>query len=128
MADPRIRRLMAERYGITDPELIVFDPWSLHGTPDDFKGRRIMQARGGSMSQSGLGAVVPMHVLMRSVCVCVFWGAASSGCRSMEERGRVACGRRNAAMAVTVFAPSKRPACPFAPPAGIPLCTRLPGG
>ncbi|WIA35530.1 hypothetical protein OEZ86_003956 [Tetradesmus obliquus] len=43
MADPRIRQLLAERYGITDPDLVVFDPWSLHGTPEQYKGRRLMQ-------------------------------------------------------------------------------------
>lgn len=43
MADPSIRQLLRERYGITDPDLIVFDPWSLHGTPEGFKGRRLMQ-------------------------------------------------------------------------------------
>lgn len=40
---PPSSQLLAERYGITDPELVVFDPWSLHGTPDEFKGRRLMQ-------------------------------------------------------------------------------------
>ena len=42
-ADAGIRTLVAERYGITDPALIVFDPWTLHGTPAGFKGRRLMQ-------------------------------------------------------------------------------------
>eukprot|EP00775_Hariotina_reticulata_P002821 gene2821-3114_t len=37
MADPRIRNLLRDRYGITDPDLIVFDAWSLHGTPEDYK-------------------------------------------------------------------------------------------
>lgn len=45
MSDPRIRQLLAERYGITDPDLIVFDPWSLHGTPEKYKGRRLMQVQ-----------------------------------------------------------------------------------
>jgi primary-amine oxidase len=45
MADPRIRQLLASRYGITDPDLVVFDPWSLHGTPEQYKGRRLMQVR-----------------------------------------------------------------------------------
>ncbi|KAF6251268.1 copper amine oxidase [Scenedesmus sp. NREL 46B-D3] len=43
MADPRIRQLLASRYAITDPDLVVFDPWSLHGTPEQYKGRRLMQ-------------------------------------------------------------------------------------
>lgn len=43
MADTRIQQLLSERYGITDPELIVFDPWSLNGTPEEYKGRRLMQ-------------------------------------------------------------------------------------
>eukprot|EP00879_Flechtneria_rotunda_P011264 GHRR01011766.1.p1 GENE.GHRR01011766.1~~GHRR01011766.1.p1 ORF type:complete len:590 (+),score=170.84 GHRR01011766.1:1269-3038(+) len=43
MADSRIRRLLHERYGITDPDLVVFDPWSLHGTPKGYEGRRLMQ-------------------------------------------------------------------------------------
>jgi Cu2+-containing amine oxidase len=43
MSDPRIRTLLRERYGITDPDLIVFDAWSLHGTPEEYKGRRLMQ-------------------------------------------------------------------------------------
>lgn len=51
MADPRIRQLLAERYGITDPDLVVFDPWSLHGTPEQYKGRRLMQVRGGVRAQ-----------------------------------------------------------------------------
>lgn len=45
MADPQIRQLCSERYGITDPNLIVFDPWTLHGTPAGFEGRRLMQVR-----------------------------------------------------------------------------------
>lgn len=36
-------QLLSERYGISDPELIVFDPWSLNGTPEEYKGRRLMQ-------------------------------------------------------------------------------------
>jgi hypothetical protein len=36
-------QLLAERYGLTDPALIVFDPWSLNGTPEEYKGRRLMQ-------------------------------------------------------------------------------------
>lgn len=43
MADTRIQQLLAERYGVTDPALVVFDPWSLNGTPEEFKGRRLMQ-------------------------------------------------------------------------------------
>lgn len=43
MSDPRIRQLLIDRYGIIDPDLIVFDPWSLHGTPEEYKGRRLMQ-------------------------------------------------------------------------------------
>lgn len=35
--------MVAERYGITDPKLIVFDPWTLHGTPEGYEGRRLMQ-------------------------------------------------------------------------------------
>jgi Cu2+-containing amine oxidase len=35
--------LVRDRYGITDPALIVFDPWTLHGTPAGFEGRRLMQ-------------------------------------------------------------------------------------
>jgi len=42
----QVRTLLHERYGITDPELIVFDPWSLHGTPEEYKGRRLMQVSG----------------------------------------------------------------------------------
>lgn len=43
MADPRIRQLLRERYDISDPDLIVFDPWTLHGTPEGYEGRRLMQ-------------------------------------------------------------------------------------
>lgn len=43
---PCVLQLLSERYGITDPELIVFDPWSLNGTPEEYKGRRLMQVRG----------------------------------------------------------------------------------
>jgi Cu2+-containing amine oxidase len=35
--------MVAERYGITDPNLIIFDPWTLHGTPPGYEGRRLMQ-------------------------------------------------------------------------------------
>lgn len=45
MADPRIRQLLRERYDISDPDLIVFDPWTLHGTPEGYEGRRLMQVR-----------------------------------------------------------------------------------
>jgi hypothetical protein len=47
MADPRIRQLLRERYDISDPDLIVFDPWTLHGTPEGYEGRRLMQVRVG---------------------------------------------------------------------------------
>jgi len=43
MSDSRIRQLLLERYGVSDPDLIVFDPWSLHGTPEGYEGRRLMQ-------------------------------------------------------------------------------------
>lgn len=43
LADAGVMRAVAERYGITDPALIVFDPWTLHGTPEGYKGRRLMQ-------------------------------------------------------------------------------------
>jgi hypothetical protein len=29
-ADPEVRRLLQERYGITDLSLVRFDPWSIH--------------------------------------------------------------------------------------------------
>ena len=45
MSDSRIRQLLLERYGVSDPDLIVFDPWSLHGTPEGYEGRRLMQVR-----------------------------------------------------------------------------------
>jgi primary-amine oxidase len=35
--------MVRDRYGITDPRLIVFDPWTLHGTPAGLEGRRLMQ-------------------------------------------------------------------------------------
>jgi primary-amine oxidase len=53
MADPRIRQLLATRYGITDPDLMVFDPWSLHGTPEQYKGRRLMQVGGRGAAAAG---------------------------------------------------------------------------
>jgi primary-amine oxidase len=43
LADPGVRQLLKERYGVEDLSLVVFDPWTLHGTPDHLKGRRLMQ-------------------------------------------------------------------------------------
>ncbi|KAI8475788.1 MAG: copper amine oxidase [Monoraphidium minutum] len=43
LKDKRVMAMVAERYGITDPALIVFDPWTLHGTPAGYEGRRLMQ-------------------------------------------------------------------------------------
>lgn len=36
--------MLRERYGITDKKTLVFDAWTLHGTPQGFEGRRLMQA------------------------------------------------------------------------------------
>lgn len=76
--DPAIcPQLLAERYGITDPELIVFDPWSLNGTPEEYKGRRLMQVgQTGSLGAAGV----------RLPCVCAgvrgaprwFWGSSTA--------------------------------------------------
>ena len=54
MSDARIRALLRERYNITDPDLIVFDPWTLHGTPEGYEGRRLMQVGAGGSSGGGL--------------------------------------------------------------------------
>jgi primary-amine oxidase len=43
LADERVMAMVAERYGITDRSLIVFDPWTFHGTPPGYEGRRLMQ-------------------------------------------------------------------------------------
>jgi primary-amine oxidase len=32
-ADEEVRRLLQERYGITDMSLVAFDPWSIHASP-----------------------------------------------------------------------------------------------
>ncbi len=32
-ADPEVKVLLAERYGHTDMELLVCDPWSIHACP-----------------------------------------------------------------------------------------------
>ncbi len=39
----QVMAMVEERYGITDTSLIVFDPWTLHGTPAGMEGRRLMQ-------------------------------------------------------------------------------------
>ena len=43
LADPGVRALLRDRYAIDDLSLVVFDPWTMHGTPDHLKGRRLMQ-------------------------------------------------------------------------------------
>lgn len=32
-ADPEVRRLLQERYGVTDLDLVCCDPWSVHASP-----------------------------------------------------------------------------------------------
>lgn len=41
-ADPEVRRLLAERYGITDMALLCADPWSIHALPEG-KELRVIQ-------------------------------------------------------------------------------------
>lgn len=72
MSDPRIRRLLAERYGITDPDLVVFDPWSLHGTPEEYKGRRLMQVT----RRHTMGVALTRQTEAR----CSSWFASGSFC------------------------------------------------
>lgn len=43
LADEKVMGMVRDRYGIVDRDLIVFDPWTLHGTPKGFEGRRLMQ-------------------------------------------------------------------------------------
>jgi Cu2+-containing amine oxidase len=42
-ADPEIRRLVAERYGITDPAHLACDTWACHNAPAHLQSRRLMQ-------------------------------------------------------------------------------------
>ena len=47
LADAGVMAMVAERYGITDARLLVFDAWTLHGSaglPAGLEGRRLMQA------------------------------------------------------------------------------------
>ena len=43
LADAKVMAMVAERYGIHDASRVVFDPWTLHGTPAGLEGRRLMQ-------------------------------------------------------------------------------------
>jgi hypothetical protein len=61
-------QLLAERYGVTDPALVVFDPWSLNGTPEEFKGRRLMQV---------------CACVCVCVCVCVGQRLCGVGCQQL---------------------------------------------
>lgn len=52
-ADPDVQALLAEKYGITDLEMVACDPWSVHLPP--FEGRLIqtfMYARVGSVNDN----------------------------------------------------------------------------
>ncbi|KAG1658854.1 hypothetical protein FOA52_008811 [Chlamydomonas sp. UWO 241] len=42
-ADPEIRRLVAKRYGITDPANLACDTWACHNAPAHLQSRRLMQ-------------------------------------------------------------------------------------
>jgi len=42
-ADPEVRRLLRERYAITDMASVACDTWACHGAPDHLNHRRLMQ-------------------------------------------------------------------------------------
>jgi primary-amine oxidase len=42
-ADPAIQKLLADKYGITNMDLVVCDPWSVHLPPAHLKNRRLIQ-------------------------------------------------------------------------------------
>lgn len=42
-ADPEVIELLATKYGLTDLDLVVCDPWSVHMPPEHLKHRRLIQ-------------------------------------------------------------------------------------
>ncbi|KAJ9529491.1 hypothetical protein QJQ45_013830 [Haematococcus lacustris] len=42
-ADPGLRALLLERYGVTDMALVACDTWACHGAPEHLNHRRLMQ-------------------------------------------------------------------------------------
>lgn len=52
--DPRVQQLLLERYSVTNMELVICDSWTVHGTPPEHVGKRLMQVRAAAAQCSNL--------------------------------------------------------------------------